>query len=106
MVMPEISILPHEGEEEEVLGTPWESLGGYIDSAPGSRLEPAPTRILLGTLGDGRLRVRSPLLVLLTTENQDYIAGRRVTGPFLPRAPNGVQAVQPWRECLVESQDG
>ena len=74
MVMPEISILPHEEEEEEILGSPWLSLGESVFSAPGASLESAPTRILLGTLGDGRLRVRSPFTVLLTTENEDYIA--------------------------------
>ena len=35
---------------------------------------PAPAQLLLGALRDGRLRVRSPIAVELTTENQDFIA--------------------------------
>ena len=73
MVIPDITLLPHEGEEEDFLGSPLALLSEY-SSATDSRLEPAPDRILLATLGDGRLRVRAPFLVLLTTENQDYIA--------------------------------
>ena len=99
--MQEISLLPHESEEEEVLGSPLEPLAGFMDSATDSRLEPAPTRILLGTLGDGRLRVRSPILVLLTTENHDYIAEVEELNEF-GFGKNPSEAIADVRRALAE----
>ena len=102
MVMSErISLLPLEGEEEEILGSPLESLEEYMDSATDSRLEPAPTRILLGTLGDGRLRVRSPISVVLTTENQDHIAEAEELNEF-GFGKNPSEAIADVRRALAE----
>lgn len=76
MVIPDIQDIQwfEEEEEGELHGSPLELLSEFLVPATDLRIEPTPTHMLLGTLGDGRLRVRSPFMVTLTTENQDYIA--------------------------------
>lgn len=46
-----------------------------IERVETANLGPAhPERLLLGALRDGRLRVRSPISVRLTSENRDFVA--------------------------------
>ena len=60
-----------------------------------------PTELLLGGLRDGRLRVRSPIIVRLTTENEDFIAEAVDLDEF-GFGKNPSQAISDLQHALVE----
>ena len=103
MVIPDVQDIQlfEEEEEGEVHGLPLEVLSEFLVPATELRVEPAPTRILLGTLGDGRLRVRSPFLVTLTQENQDYIAEVEDLSEF-GFGKNPTEAIADVRRAIAE----
>ena len=77
------------------------SLADLSVPASSARIEPAPKQILLGSLGDGRLRVRMPIAVNLATENDDYIAEAEELSEF-GFGKNPSDAINDLQRALVE----
>ncbi len=61
----------------------------------------SPARFLLGTLRDGRLRVRSPISVNLTTENDDFVAEADELDEF-GFGKNPSEAIADLQKAIVE----
>ena len=102
MVMSEIKQFPPaENEVDENAGSMLRSEATLSVPTTKSPIEPASKQILLGSLGDGRLRVIMPIAVTLTTENDDYIAEAEELSEF-GFGKNPSEAINDLQRALAE----
>lgn len=69
----DVEAISHRPEAEKILVTHLlsnEHMGPILAASPAHKL---PEQILLGSLRSGRLRIKSPIVVRCTRENQDII---------------------------------